>query len=258
MNCFKDVEVNQSSQSQPIVISEESIRRLGREIANHQKHLFKENGFLDIESFISDLASKLAEKLKGDDDNNTDDSDDDESDAIWQDLGDNKQQCIPCKLYVNSAPIDLKKHNKGLIGHFILPDSTYSKSQKKERRKNIRNHKKNPLHKWCLEEQKRLKISRKEFEKQNVESGNKLVNNAVHCLLNGGSAKAYVKLNSKEQMSDDTFPTKNDGAETFFEIREIVFEELSEVIKDYLRTVKHASYTLDKVTYQPTFFMMEN
>lgn len=70
----------------------------------------------------------------------------------------------------------------------------------------------------------------------------------MFCLLNGGSATDYAKLNSKDEITDENFPTKNDGKETFFELREIIFEQLTDTIKEHFKTVKNASFSLDKVT----------
>ena len=69
-------------------------------------------------------------------------------------------------------------------------------------------------------------------EKYNFKNGEKLVENAVFCLLNSRSVKDYVKLNSKYQLPDPNFPTKNYGVETFFKIRKVVFEELNDALRE--------------------------
>jgi hypothetical protein len=53
----------------------------------------------------------------------------------------------------------------------------------------------------------------------------------------------------KDQLNDPSnFPTKNDGMQSFFEIRNIVFEELSDLARNRLKSIQNASFSLDKVT----------
>jgi hypothetical protein len=82
-----------------------------------------------------------------------------------------------------------------------------------------------------------------------VKASEKIVENAVFCLKQSHSGKDFIRLNDKDQMNcPDSFPTKNDGMQSFFEIRNIVFEELSDIARNRLRLIKNASFSLDKVT----------
>ena len=97
-----------------------------------------------------------------------------------------------------------KKPNYGIFSR----TSADSKTANKERKRRIREHKRNPLHLWCVQHKKQADNNRNVEESENLESGRKLVQNAVFCLLNGKSALDYVKLNSKDAISDSKFPTK--------------------------------------------------
>ena len=156
------------------------------------------------------------------------------------------QECIPCKLYKYSSPSEFKYYCKANFG-VLHKTNTDLKNAKSINRK-IRDHLANPLHTWCVQRKKLLDTNRNVEDSENIESGKKLVQNAVFCLLNGKSALDYIKLNSKDAITDSKFPTKNDGSETFFELREIVFEELTDIIKQQFKSVKNASFSLDKVT----------
>ena len=133
------------------------------------------------------------------------------------------QECIPCEIYKHKAPLTFKYYWKESHGIFIKPNEDETVGTNKFRRKKIREHEADPLHAWCLKEKKLAEKSRNAEESENLECGKKLVENVAFCLLTGGSAKDYVRMNSKQASCDVNFPTKNDGGETFFEIREIIF-----------------------------------
>lgn len=197
---------------------------------------------LTLANTVADLMnSQIQKSINGDKEN------DDTDEVIW-DFFEGTQECIPCKLYKHKAPSTFKYYRKESHGIFFRPNEDETVGTNKFRRKKIREHETDPLHAWCLKEKKLAEKSRNAEESENLECGKKLVENVVFCLLTGGSAKDYVRMNSKQASCDVNFPTKNDGGETFFEIREIIFEELTDVLKAQFRTVKNASFSLDKVT----------
>ena len=63
-----------------------------------------------------------------------------------------------------------------------------------------------------------------------------------------GSALDFVKLNNKDQLlSEGKFcAQKNDSWAAFFEYREIIHEELQEVVKRLIKDVDGFAVTLDK------------
>ena len=75
----------------------------------------------------------------------------------------------------------------------------------------------------------------------------KIRSEMLFCLQNSWSAHTYRKLESKDTLIDQDFPTKNDGIQNFFEIREIVYDRLLSTVSEKLKTVKSASFSLDKV-----------
>jgi hypothetical protein len=84
---------------------------------------------------------------------------------------------------------------------------------------------------------------------KHVKTSEKIVENAVFCLKHSQSGKDFNRLNDKDKLnSPDSFPTKNDGMQSFFEIRNIVFEELSDIARSRLKLIKNASFSLNKIT----------
>lgn len=84
---------------------------------------------------------------------------------------------------------------------------------------------------------------------RDVKASEKIVENAVFCIKQSQSGKDFIRLNDKDQLnSAELFPTKNDGMQSFFEIRNIVYEELSDIARNRLKCIKNASFSLDKVT----------
>ena len=160
--------------------------------------------------------------------------------------GGNNLTCATC-LHLDTVQIPqaLKSFRKGNFG-VITNKSSYEA----ERNKNI--HEKYPLHKWCYQ-----KINEKRDESKNARDKNKaaaelLATNAAFCLLTGGSAKDFVRLNSKDCLVPGlTTATKNDGEQEFFSYRDIFFLKLSEGVKVWFKDhIKSFSCTLDKITVQ--------
>jgi hypothetical protein len=175
-----------------------------------------------------------------------DDSDDkNKSRADWL-HGDDCVTCASClHLDAMEIPLNRKSLRKGNFG-IVRTKSKYEVDRSK------RMHEESPLHQWCLEklEEKRQK------EKVDVEENKKacelLATNAAFCFLTGGSAKDFIRLNEKDNLTHGLNPaTKNDGKQEFFSYREIFFLEITKGIKQFFGAeVKNFSVTLDKITVQ--------
>ena len=83
---------------------------------------------------------------------------------------------------------------------------------------------------------------------KNIKASENIASNAIFCLQNSLSAASFVKLNNKDALEKADFPTKNDGMQHFFQLREIIYDNLLESIKEKLRYVRSFSFSLDKVT----------
>ena len=78
---------------------------------------------------------------------------------------------------------------------------------------------------------------------------------AIQSLLELDGSLQFVRLNNMLQtLFGDEFPTKNDGHENFFVIRNLVFVKLSDKIKEKFQSVESACFSLDKVTVRRTRF----
>ena len=95
----------------------------------------------------------------------------------------------------------------------------------------------------------------KAYLKGNHGSAEIIVSSAVECLLELDGSQKFARLNNMlETLIPSEFPTKNDGRQMFYSIREITFNTLSDQIKAQFKSVKNACFTLDKVTVQRTPF----
>ena len=92
-----------------------------------------------------------------------------------------------------------------------------------------------------------MRIMKKKSDK-NVKASETITRHAVFCLQNNLSAVLYVKLNDLHAITNKDFANKNDGKQTFFELRDIVFEKMHEKVQKHLKIVKYAAFSLDKVT----------
>ena len=71
----------------------------------------------------------------------------------------------------------------------------------------------------------------------------------IFALKNGGGSELFLSLMDKDNLTEGIeAPTKNDSKCTFFDVREIVYEEVDKRVKDMFRNIKYITVTLDKVT----------
>ena len=204
-------------------------------------------GLENCSNLVEDIAQKITEHSKKASEQSKN-ADNIESSEIWHET-ETEKICIACVKFCNSSsvPQSLKKFNKGKLGFLLKPDGEKPATDK-DRQNRIRDHLMSPLHLWCTDHARIQAESAKEFKDQNNEAGEKVVTNALYCFKTSGSAQDFVRLNDKDQLTNSKFATKNDGKEIFFELRDIVFEKLGNLIKEKFKKIKNASFSLDKVT----------
>ena len=181
-----------------------------------------------------------------------DDLDNDHAMDIWEiNDNDNKRVCIPCRDFSNNEdmPENLKRHKKSTFGVLnIRPVSERSKNTKKEQKKQCKDHESNSLHKWCLYKYLFQRKEEKDEETKNIKASETIARHVVFCLQNSLSAASYIKLNDLYALKNEDFANKNDGKQCFYELRDICFETMQEKVLKHLKSVKHAAFSLDKVT----------
>ena len=150
--------------------------------------------------------------------------------------------CQPCLRYGKSAnvPTKLKQHEQ--FGFIVKSNDSRDKFV-------CSRHEQSELHTWCLEEQKRIESLNKETEMKSRQAGMLIVRNALLCLKRGLSAKDFMSLNNKDNLTEGiTTATKNDSKTQFFDIRNVAFEKLTNITKDIFANIEWFTLTLDKVT----------
>lgn len=172
---------------------------------------------------------------------------------VWHDGGDDKIICIPCSVFSSheKVPKELRRFHKHGFGTFTKISETASIQTNKDRSKRINAHLESPLHVWCTNFSKLEAENEEKRKTTNEKLCTKIVTNAIYCFRTSGSSYDFVRLNNKDELTAEVFgesATKNDGREQFFELRNIVFDKLSDYIKRLFQTLKTASFSLDKVT----------
>ena len=127
---------------------------------------------------------------------------------------------------------------RGNHGRFIKPssDDWYTNDDRKDR---IKAHCSSEVHKWCAEMESRVQEGRVEDEPKDQKAAELVVNAAVECFLDLDSSKKFVRINNMLEAEADHYPTKNDGRQMFFKIRQISFEKLTAITKTHFQKVKY-------------------
>ncbi|CAB4042513.1 Hypothetical predicted protein [Paramuricea clavata] len=172
---------------------------------------------------------------------------------VWHDGGDDEIICIPCSVFSSheKVPKELKRFHEHGFGTFTKISETASIQTNKDRSKRINVHLESPLHVWCTNFSELEAENEEKRKTTNEKLCTKIVTNAIYCFRTSGSSYDFVRLNNKDELTAEVFgesATKNDGREQFFELRNIVFDKLSDYIKRLFQTLKTASFSLDKVT----------
>lgn len=161
--------------------------------------------------------------------------------------------CKVCTKYCSDFPKRLSTHLRGNYGLFLKHNTSCS-STNKERRKRLHEHIKGELHLWCVSRKDQIIKEEQLFKERNKRAANIIVTAAVQSALELDGSLQFIRLNNMLETLFNDFPTKNDGRENYFLIRDIIFHKLSENIKARFKNVEHACFTLDKVTVRRTPF----
>ena len=158
--------------------------------------------------------------------------------------------CEPCVSHSMSphTPLNLRKFSKGGYGHFLKPDTDNAQTNYK-RKKNRADHVKNPLHIWCVQRAKEEKEDEELETIKNRVASEIIIKNVLCSLSSSGGAEEYMRECNKDQTNlADKYPTKNDGKQMYFELRDLIVDKTNKDIQESFKKVKSASFTLDKVT----------
>ena len=206
---------------------------------------------IDVDAFAEIVAKKVVTTLNPPEDIEAEDEimgDIEKSNWIY---GDENNTCKKCLLFSthNEVPVNLKSLRKGLFGVV----NTLNQSEKYVSR-NMKLHEKNQLHSWCCQFAAEAEQACKVLKEKNELACTVQVTNALFTLKNCGSSKDFVKENDKDMIHYTITkeglqpPTKNDGRQEFFDIRDKAFNLLTDDIRKSFKKVKSFSVTLDKVT----------
>ena len=88
-------------------------------------------------------------------------------------------------------------------------------------------------------------------ELEDKKRGRKVILNVIYCLLHGQSSEDFIALNNLDHLFSSEVAVKNNSRFAFFEVRELVWEVLSKMIKKLFSDpdlIRDICVTLDKVT----------
>ena len=191
--------------------------------------------------FSTEVARKVTESLKY---NNMEENFQTEYPPEWIET-DKKFVCNSCALESKrfDVPKALKTFKRGNFG--IVSKETPKEKQAQSKK----GHQAIPLHIWCFKQseyKKKLKLAVKEDDKK---AATMIVTNVIYCVKNSHSSVEYKKLCDKDQLLPEVnFAKQNDGQQMFFEIKDLIYDELTERIVKIIEDVDDLAVTLDKVT----------
>ena len=195
------------------------------------------------------LAEQIADRIKK---INADEADTAIDAKMWQ-SGEHFTSCIACIKHSDSdkVPGALKKLRKGNFGRLnITADPNHIKTSQK-------NHESNDLHKWCVIKCEELEKEKLSEEMKNKKAAENTVRNVLFALKNGGGSELFLSLMDKDNLTEGIeAPTKNDSKKTFFDLREIIFEEVDKRLKKMFSEIGYITVTLDKVTVGHVSYMV--
>ena len=200
------------------------------------------------------IADLVTQKLKGDSEQSEIETF--EISDCFKETDDEKLYCEPCFRQTSSLsfPSHLKPGIKGNHGIFNKPNDPKYKTNK-ERKKCLLDHTRSEVHCWCVNQEKNAMTQHDAEAEVNRRCAEILVTNAYGCLKDLDGSKKFCRLNDMlEMLIPSEYPTKNDGRQMFFSLREIVFEKLTQKIREKFKSTKSACFTLDKVTVRRTPF----
>ena len=168
-------------------------------------------------------------------------------------------QCRPCGLYSNSSdvPTTFLKQRRGHFGIFEKFTNQGDKRKKFHITEALYNHTSSDLHKWCVQQERKSEFEKRNWEERNIDAGRIVIRNAIKVLKHGQSSVDFLADNNlfNLESSHQTFnvPSKNDSSDAFFKLREVIYEVVTEKIKNWFAIegkgeIDDISVTLDKVT----------
>ena len=195
------------------------------------------------------LADQIAMKIKK---LQEDDSKSDITESYWVE-GEDYVSCSFCTKYSGNEhlPVSLRKFRKGNFGRIILDNEQF------HIRRSQKIHEANDLHKWCVMMGKILEEEAIKEDRKNEKAAENTVRNVLFALMNGGGSELFVGLMDKDNLTEGIeAPTKNDSKKTFFDLRDIISEEVNKRIKTMFSEVSYITVTLDKVTVGHISYMV--
>ena len=142
--------------------------------------------------------------------------------------------CRPCGIYSDLAdvPAHFSQSRKGNFG--VVEKLTRSGERRKKFhvRQTLKQHTENSLHIYCCIREKREEKDKDDFETENKDAARITIRNVVKTLKRGGSSVDFVCENNIFHLEAEhqaiTVATKNDSTAAFFQIRDVIFEVVSE------------------------------
>ena len=174
------------------------------------------------------------------------------NDKIWM-SGEDYLSCIACIKHSDSdkVPVALRKFKKGNFGRLNV------KADKKHLRTSQKNHESSDLHKWYMIKCEQLEKEKLNRDMKNKNAAENTVRNVLFALKNGGGSELFLSLMDKDNLTEEIeAPTKNDSKKTFFDLREIIHEEVDKRLKKMFSEIVFITVTLDKVTVGHVSYMV--
>lgn len=155
--------------------------------------------------------------------------------------------CISSENFVEKIPPKLLSLKRGNFGFISRGKINYHVN------KNKLIHETNELHKYLVNTYLKHKDSSDKFNELNKKAASLVIMNCYQCLQTGGSSVDFLRMNDRDMLASNIMKTftaanKNNSVKEFFDLREILFLNLSKNIKEQFQRVKSFSITLDKVT----------
>ena len=172
--------------------------------------------------------------------------------SVWM-SGDDFISCIPCLKYsdMEKVPAALRKYKKGNFGRIK------AKGEGFHIRHSQKEHEASDLHKWCAVKSEELEKEKIVQDTKNKQAAENTVRNVIFALKNGGGSELFLSLMDKDNLTEGIEAlAKNDSKCTFFDVREIVYEEVDKRVKYQFRNIKCITVTLDMVTVGHISYMV--
>ena len=173
--------------------------------------------------------------------------------------------CRPCLKFSakEDVPTKFSRSRKGNFGMVDKRNPDGKPRLKKHINQSIKEHGIKDLHIYCCAREKEAETIKVDYENNNKAAGRVVIRNIIKTLKRGGSSVDFQADNNlfhlESNYQDIVVATKNDSSDAFFKVRDVVFDVVSEKVKDWFRQrgegeVEEVAVTLDKVTVQRTSY----